>query len=126
MIGSNALDTGFGVSSRFRSGGCMPRISIEGAVGMAMGIILLILDKMGIGGLSVYLILFVLAFGLCLDSVVRSEWARSEETKRKSRQFKGALTVCVTFAALGFWIFRFHITQGEPESGVASLEFTHT
>jgi len=67
----------------------MPRISIEGAVGIATGVLLLILDKMGIGGLTVYMVLFMVAAILCFDSVIRSEWATSDRSKQTIRRFGG-------------------------------------
>jgi hypothetical protein len=67
----------------------MPRISIEGAIGIALGVLLLILDKMGIGGLRVYIALFGLAAILCFDSVIRSEWATSDRSKQALRRVCG-------------------------------------
>jgi hypothetical protein len=91
----------------------MPRISIEGAVGIAMGVLLLILDKMGIGGLPVYVALFAVAAILCLDSVIRSEWATSDRSRQAARRFGGGAIVCVVFVVLGIWIFRFHVLKPE-------------
>ncbi len=83
----------------------MPRISIEGAIGIAMGVLLLILDKRGIGGTTVYIALFSLAAILCFDSIVRSEWATSDPVKQPPRQWGGGAIVCTTFLILGLWIF---------------------
>lgn len=91
----------------------MPRISIEGAVGITMGILLLVLDKMGIGGLPVYGVLFCLAAILCFDSVIRSEWATSDTSRQTSRRFGGGAVVGIVFVVLGIWIFRFHVLPQE-------------
>jgi len=79
---------------------CVPRLSIEGSLGIAAGVVLFILDKMGIGGRLLYIVLFLFAAGLCIDSVVRSEWTIS---KAKKRLAGGIVSVCCL--VFGIWIF---------------------
>jgi len=50
----------------------MPRLSIEGALGIAAAVPLFVLDKMGIGGTLLYILLLFIAAVLCIDSVARS------------------------------------------------------
>jgi hypothetical protein len=88
----------------------IPGISTEGALAIFLGLLPFVLDKMGRGGLRVYIFLFCLSAGFCFDSVVRSEWAESN----RSKQIWGGAIVFVLFAALAIWIFGFHVPlQGE-------------
>lgn len=92
----------------------MPRLSIEGALGVAAGVILFILDKMGIGGRPLYIVLFVIAASLCMDSVIRSDWAGTGR-----RKVIGGLIVGLVYMLLGGWIFlRAHLTRPEEEHSI--------
>jgi hypothetical protein len=77
----------------------MPRFSTEGAIGIASGVVLLILDKMNVGGFWVYIGLFLLAAILCFHSVL------GDTTKSRAARLKGGISVLVVFLALGLWIF---------------------
>jgi hypothetical protein len=77
----------------------MPRFSIEGALGIAAGIILFVLDKVGIGGTLTYLLLFIIAAVLCIHSVARSDWDSG-----KRRMGAGGV-VLVFYLLFGLWIF---------------------
>src|ERR1017187_3407350 len=83
----------------------IPGISIEGALGILAGILMFVLDKMAIGGFRMYIVLFCVSAILCLDSVVRSEWAENN----RARQRCGGAAVCVLLGALAIWIFGFHV-----------------
>ena len=77
----------------------MPRLSVEGAFGIAAGLLLFILDKMEVGEAPLYVILFLLAAGLCIDSVLRSRWGN----RRKRRTAVGL--IFVSYLGLGSWVF---------------------
>jgi hypothetical protein len=88
----------------------MPRLSVEGALGIAAGVILFILDKMRIGGMPLYVVLFLIAAALCVDSVVRSEWAGSN----KRRRLSGGIVMAAVYLVFGAWIFlRPHLVRSE-------------
>jgi len=66
-----------------------------------VGVILFILDKMGIGGIAVYAFLFALAMGLCVDSVIRSDWSAGSKT----RKTWGGVGMSAFYLIFGAWIF---------------------
>jgi hypothetical protein len=52
----------------------MPKLSYEGALGLVLGLIVVILDQAGVKNPYVLWIAFALAIGLCLDATIRSGW----------------------------------------------------
>lgn len=101
----------------------MPRLSVEGAIGIAFGVILFILDKMGIGGKPLYLGLFVLAAVLCMDSVIRSNWATT-----RAQKILGGGGTAFFYLVFGAWIFlRPHlvstpeVVKKEPSSTIPAV-----
>jgi hypothetical protein len=89
----------------------MPRLSIEGALGIAAAFLLFVLDKMGISNTPVNICLFFLAAFLCIDSIIRSDWARSN--KRKKLLAGGG--VSIFYLAFGYWIFLYPHNKPEIE-----------
>lgn len=77
----------------------MPKMSYEGLVGAVIALIVVILDQAGVKNPYVLWIAFVLAFGLCLDAVLRSEWGRS-------KKIWGSAVVLLSFAVFGAYLLK--------------------
>ncbi len=95
----------------------MLRLSIEGALGIAAALILFVLDKMGIGGTPVYILLFLVAAFLCVDSIARSDWGRSN----KHKKLLASGLVSVFYLAFGYWIFFYPHSEPEMERKIDEL-----
>jgi hypothetical protein len=92
-------------------------LSVEGSLGIAAGVLVFILDKMGVGGTLVYAVLFLTAAILCIHSVVRSEWA-SPDKRRK--MLGGGITLAL-FAVFGCWLFLRTPTESETDRKLDEL-----
>ena len=76
-----------------------------------------ILDKMGIGGTLLYASLFIVAMALCVDSIIRSEWA----TGSAKRKAWGGIGMGMFYLFFGAWIFLRPNTKAEPENRTSTI-----
>ncbi len=96
----------------------MPKLSIEGAIGIGVAVILFILDKMGIGGTLLYIFLFSIATGLCVDSTVRSDWAKDS----RKRKMWGGIGMLTAYCLFGAWIFLRPHAKAESENKPPAID----
>jgi hypothetical protein len=84
----------------------MPKISGEGTLGLALEILLAILDHLHIREPLLIWGLFLVGLILISDSILRSDWASkpTEKATRIKRRAFGIILVLGAFAIFGFWI----------------------
>ncbi len=85
----------------------MPRISVEGTIGLVLEVVLGILDHLHVREPIIVWGLFAVGLILISDSILRSEWASKAEAKavRIKRRVFGMIPVVIVFGLFGWWIF---------------------
>ena len=84
----------------------MPKLSIEGTVGILFEISVVILEHLHIGEPLFIWGLFFVGFALVSDALLRSDWARAPKEKRQRirRRVLEMLPVVVVFLAIGLFV----------------------
>jgi hypothetical protein len=77
----------------------MPKMSYEGLVGTVMTLIIVVLEQAGVRNPYVLWGAFALAWGVCVDAVIRSAW-----TKR--RKTWASITILILYGLFGIYLIR--------------------
>lgn len=102
----------------------MPKISLEGTIGLILEVALGILDHLHVQEPFIVWGLFLLGLGLISDAIIRSDWVCNLETigARNKRRALGMVPVLIAFALFGGWIYG--RSRVEPKSIVAVMPIT--
>lgn len=102
----------------------MPTVSFEGASGIVLALVIVVLDQLGVKNPYILWGAFALAAVVSVDNAVRGDWANKITDAGIRRRKRGlwCFLILVGFALFGYWI----VAQVRPEPFAGNIQVDPT